>query len=141
MLSKTEITKPNVYIATDLEGLVAEHSALDVAEAVDKSPFVKNIFAVEGIYDLFSLSHATESMLKRVAEICSDELSLADIVVADLRNGDPVEIGYALGKGIPLILFNPEKKQVSPLVYGKELFEATTLTELEDYNYLNVTIN
>lgn len=140
MLSKTEIKKPSVYIATNLHNMTATQSALDVAEAIEYSPFIDKIFAVEGIYDLFSLSVGTDSMYQHLAGICETELALADLFIMDMRNGDPAELGYAVANGKPFILYNPEEKDISPVAYGKAQLEVYTLDKLADVNFLNILL-
>lgn len=141
MRSKTDIKKPNVYIAIDLDNTVTpSNTALDLAEAVEHSPFIDKIFAVEALYDVHSLSHLPDGTLTMLQDIVSTELELADILIADLRDGDPVELGYAIAKDIPVILYNPDRRGVSPLVYSKPVLEVYDLDTLADTNFLKILL-
>lgn len=140
MFSKDSITKPSIYIATDYNGTDL-YSNLDIATSIENNPFIDAIFTVEGIYDLTKLKRLSGPYLDDLGMIMKSELDLADMIIADLRAGDPVELGYAVANEKPIILFNPDKKTVNPLVNKLTVATASTLDSLSDLNYLKLFMN
>lgn len=140
MKSKTEIKKPNIYIAKNMVGSRVTHTALELAEAIECNPFIDKIFVEEALFDKYSSHVITPETLKQLQKICVAEMNMADILIADMRDGEPVELGYAVETGKPIVLFNPDEQDVSTLIYGVPHVEILTLDELGEYNYLNIML-
>lgn len=141
MISKTDIKKPYIYIATDLNGMKAEHSALEIAEAIQYNPFIGAIYTLEAVYSKEVLAVASEQVAQDVAVRSEIELQLADIVIIDARNGDPIELGHVIATGTPFVIYNPTGIKVHPMAHGKAKATVSNLTELADLNYLKIKLN
>lgn len=140
MKSKTEIRKPNIYIAKNMIGSDVNNSALTLAEAIEHNPFISTIFAVEALYDMYALHYVPPEVHIQLQSMCRTELDMADIVLADMRDGDPVELGYAIATGKPIVAYNPTGRELNQLLYGQFILEITSLNDLEDCNFLNILL-
>ncbi len=141
MISKSDIKKPYIYIATALNGMEAEFSAIDIAEAIQYNPFIGAIYTLEAVYTTDVMAVAPDQVYLDVAVRTEIELQLADIVILDMRNGDPVELGYVLASGTPFIVYNPSGYKVHPMAHGKAKAIVNNLAELGDLNYLKIKLN
>ena len=141
MISKTDIKKPYIYIATALNGMKAEHSALEIAEAIQYNPFIGAIYTLEAVYSKEVMAVASEQVAQDVAVRSEIELQLADIVIIDMRNGDPVELGHVIATGKPFVIYNPTDFKVHPMAHGKAKATVSNLAELADLNYLKIKLN
>ena len=141
MISKSDIKKPYIYIATALNGMEAEFSAIDIAEAIQYNPFIGDIYTLEAVYTTDVMAVAPDQVYLDVAVRTEIELQLADIVILDMRNGDPVELGYVMASGIPFIIYNPSGHKVHPMAHGKAKATVNNLAELGDLNYLKIKLN
>lgn len=141
MISKSDIKKPNIYIATDLDGMEAAWSALDLARAIEFNPFIGAIYTLEAVYSMDVLKYSPDQVLQDVAVRSEIELKLADLFIIDLRNGDPIELGYAFATGKPFLLYNPHGYQINPVVHDRAVQEVTDLRNLGDLNYLKIMLD
>lgn len=136
MKSKSDIKKPYIYIATALNGMEAEFSAIDIAEAIQYNPFIGAIYTLEAVYTTDVMAVAPDQVYLDVAVRTEIELQLADIVILDMRNGDPVELGYVVASETPFIIYNPSGHKVHPMAHGKQIAEISDIEILSDFNYL-----
>lgn len=133
--SKLEMTKPNIYIANVMG---PENDPLDVAHAIEVNPFVNSIYTLGAVYPADVVLFAPDQILQDISVRTEVELMRADIVIVDLRNGEPIEMGHALAKQTPMVLYNPNRGPINPLIYGRYVIEVATLDELSDLNYLKI---
>ena len=141
MISKTDIKKPYIYIATALNGMKAEHSALELAEEIQYNPFIGAIYTLEAVYSKEVMAVAPAQVDQDVAVRSEIELQLADIVIIDVRNGDPIELGHVIATGKPFVIYNPTGIKVHPMAYGKYKPIVSNINELADLNYLKIKLN
>ena len=141
MISKTDIKKPYIYIATALNGMKAEYSALELAEEIQYNPFIGAIYTLEAVYSKEVMAVAPKQVDQDVAVRSEIELQLADIVIIDVRNGDPVELGHVIATGKPFVIYNPTDFKVHPMAHGKAKATVSNLTDLADLNYLKIKLN
>lgn len=144
MLSKQEMRKPNIYIASPFFSFEQVDRVERLEEALRDNPFIGAVFSPR-LMDYYPLIEGSDVWRTTVFSTNLSQLEASDVVIAiadydgeDTDSGTAWEVGYAIAQGKQVLVVKETDVPLNLMIADSLHYFTDRAERIRDYNFIKM---